>query len=48
MAQTKRAMLDAVIDGSCFCWLPYQRGDAVLYNVWLRWQVRGLTVTQEN
>ena len=36
----KRPMIDAIMDGRAFCWCNYTAGDEMLYEIWLRWEVR--------
>lgn len=38
MDKTRRPVVDAIMDNVPFCWVGTE--DSVLYNVWLRWQVR--------
>lgn len=37
----KRPMIDAIMDGRAFCWMPdYTAADKLLYEIWLRWETR--------
>lgn len=38
MDKMRRPVVDAIMDNVPFCWAGPT--DSVLYNVWLRWQVR--------
>lgn len=39
MDTMRRPIVDAIMDNVAFCWVE-DNPDSVLYNIWLRWQVR--------